>query len=223
MGHVIMGASIVGEDHLDNGLACQDAWARWAVPSRPAIAVADGMGSCPFALEGARASCVAALHALHWWQCKPQAPVEPIIRALYQRWQVEIHPLNADSAQATCLAAAEACDGQFLAIQLGDGLVLVDGHQGHTVLKTEDEDRFVNETTALGSARSLDEWAWRTYEPDAVRGVLLATDGVANGLDESCYGDLLLHLRDLATCPSQADRNRSLCPWPAIVIVPCGP
>jgi len=214
-----MGASVAGEDHQAIGLPCQDAWARWKVRSRPAIAVADGMGSCPYALEGARASCIAALHALRWWQDKSQAPVEPVIRALYQRWQLEIHPLEAPSAQATCLAVAQARDGRFLAVQLGDGLVLVDGPGGHGVLKTEDDDCWVNETIALGSARSLDEWVWKVYEPDEVRGFLLATDGVANGLDEDRYGEFLVHLRDIATSQNQCERDhtlsRQLQAWPS--------
>ena len=213
------GARVVGEEHLANGMGCQDRIARWSTDHPPAIALADGMGSCPHAAHGAEAAVRAALYSLRWWQELPGSPVEPVIRIMSQRWLLEIHPVPKGEAKTTLLATAVAEDGRILVLQLGDGAILLEAATGVSRHAAGGHQDFANETLALGSQLTLEDWKWAVYPPGSLRGVVLASDGVANGLDPAQYAMFIDHLRQVRRSARDAvaagrELKQQLRDWP---------
>jgi len=190
-------AAVVGEDHLATGQPMQDRVAFRTDQKRPFIAVADGLGSCSRSADGARAAVDAAMQSLRWWQQLPDAPIEPVIRALYQRWLMEIHPIAKADAKSTILAAAAAADGRVLTVHLGDGVILLEDEQSVRLHAQPNSTEFANETLSLGGEMSITDWQWTVHPRGSIRGVVMASDGVANGLDPTEWPALVSHLRAL--------------------------
>jgi len=212
-------ASVVGEDHLSNGQPMQDRVAFRSDQKRPFIAVADGLGSCSRSAEGARAAVDAAMQSLRWWQQIPEAPIEPVIRALYQRWLMEIHPIGKADAKSTILAAAAAADGCVLTVQLGDGVILIEDNQSVRLHAETKPMEFANETLSLGGEMSIADWQWTVHPSGSIHGVVMASDGVANGLDPTEWRALVGHLRSLrlgvnGVRAAQNELAKQLREWP---------
>ena len=180
----IFGASVRGPDHRSRGMPNQDAWLGRTYAGGALIAVSDGMGSRPHAALGSKAACRAVAEACRLWSRGTDASVEWFLRLIHDIWHMTVAPLGAADCAATCLFALANTEGHLLMAQLGDGLAMLKQPTGAiTILSARGQNRFANETEALGAVKSLKSWRWH-HELDVPGGtmVLLATDGVADDL-----------------------------------------
>lgn len=189
----LIGASIRGEAHAARGTYCEDAFARRSSADFAFVAVADGVGSCEFARDGARAAVRAASDAAALWRGE-QAQVTDVLKLLHASWRLRLHPRRPSEAAATCLFAA-ARAGVTLLAQLGDGAIVYTSEEGACRLDS-DERQFGNETVSLAGARSVTDWSTAVlpYVPGTV---LLASDGVSDDLEPNTETELLSYFEEL--------------------------
>lgn len=178
------GASVRGPGHIRDGLPNQDAWRGSALKGADVIVVCDGLGSKPHSDHGAKQACRAVVSSVVQWCASPGAPLKALLRLIHATWSLRVHPHEESDCATTCLLAVAGSDGRIHVAQLGDGLSLVSQPESlHRV--GHDRAGFGNETTGLGIARRLSDWATYEGQQDQVHSVLLATDGIADDLDSS--------------------------------------
>lgn len=180
----------------------QDAWSVRATADRLIVAVCDGLGSRPCAEIGAQAGCRAAQAAASAWCARPGASWELLVRLLHARWALDIHPHAPADAAATCLLAVARAGAGTLIAQLGDGMVMLARCDGSIEELVGDRSGFSNQTTALGAARSAQEWSVVEAGPmlpgDAL---VVATDGVSDDLFPERKHAFAMHL--LESCRTE--------------------
>jgi Protein phosphatase 2C len=184
----VFGATLRGPAHAADGLPNQDAWAHGRAGTLRVIVASDGMGSRPFARDGARAACSAVVEAVRQWRRYPDAPVDILLGLIHLLWRARIAPRAPEDCACTCLFAAMAPDGSGVAGQLGDGLVLVRDSAGLQLLASRGSGQFVNETAALGITNRIAAWTSLALQRGP-RSVVLCTDGVADDLLPKRLGD----------------------------------
>jgi serine/threonine protein phosphatase PrpC len=162
----VLGASVCGTSHQQNGQACQDAHG-WRL-SRHGIlvaAVADGAGSTPLGGLGARVAADAAIAAACSGFTNPSRleeqqgkellipTLEAAHRAVAEEAARQDHPIG-DLASTLILAVAGS---DFVAaIQVGDGAAVVeDDHEQMIALTRPQRGEYANETNFLTSAEYL--------------------------------------------------------------------
>jgi len=162
----VLGASVCGTSHQQNGQSCQDAHG-WRL-SRHGIlvaAVADGAGSTPLGGLGARVAADAAIAAACSGFTNPSrleeqegtelliSALEAARRAVEEEAAKQNHPIG-DLASTLILAVAGS---DFVAaIQVGDGAAVVeDDHEQMIALTRPQRGEYANETNFLTSAEYL--------------------------------------------------------------------
>jgi len=178
-----LAASVRGPAHRRDMAPNQDSWLVRRARCHVVAAACDGLGSHSHSAHGARAGCLAVADAARVWLGAGCSAPDKLLRAIHALWNIRVEPLGARDKSATCLFCVGAPDGRLVLGQLGDGLVLLVRPAGASVALEPTGDRFANETTGLGIARSVEEWRVHV-EPLASPGtlVMLATDGVAGDL-----------------------------------------
>jgi serine/threonine protein phosphatase PrpC len=212
------GASVRGRGHEADGMPNQDAWSVRATQDRVIVAVCDGLGSRPCAEVGAQAGCRAAQAAASAWCARPGASWELLIRLLHARWALDIHPHAPADAAATCLLAVARRGAGTLIAQLGDGMVMLARADGSREELAGDRSGFSNQTTALGAARSAQEWSVHEAAPMAPGDILVvATDGVSDDLITEQKHAFAMHLLQTCRVDGALDDDRlyaQLDDWP---------
>jgi hypothetical protein len=200
----VLGRSVCGAAHRRRGLPNQDALGWW--PAHPdataVVAVADGHGAahCRHSADGSRLAVRSALEVLRELLGGP-APADPLLlaeqaqaslpQALTAHWRQAVRQhagageAGSDepyAAYGTTLLLAAVTPLAVLLLQVGDGDLLVVGHEGEVSRPLPRDARLVaNETTSLCSATPGD---FRCRVLDLREGppalVLASTDGYAN-------------------------------------------
>ena len=206
------GTTVRGPGHIQSSLPNQDAWMGRRLKKGIVLVAADGMGSRKHAEIGAKAACRAVIDAFKLWSRKDGLPVELLLRLIHQMWHLHIHPYQPFDCASTCLFVVALPDGGLLSAQLGDGLILIRSASGVGCTQPAvGEKQFSNETTALGVATSLDEWAWRLMPCDAAPlAVVLVTDGIADDLEEDKYSAFVDYLGERYTTLPKGRRSRAI-------------
>ena len=163
------------------------------------------MGSRPHAQIGSQQACRAVEQALRLWSRNAGAPIEMLLRLVHDIWSIQIYPHDKRDCATTCLFAATCPDGRLVIAQLGDGLALIRRADADPVVLSDRCDGFADQTTALGMAKSIDDWRWHVDEVSRPgTAVLLASDGVADDLvpeKRLAFVDFLLE--EFAVLPGQ--------------------
>lgn len=186
------GASVRGRLHQHQGCPNQDAWQRISNTSGTAIVVSDGMGSKPNARIGAQMACRAVRDAIKPWAKTENPPPVTLLRLIHLFWGLYVLPHKEEDSAATCLFAVVAPSGALTIAKLGDGIAAIRDVDGNLKILGEERQGFSNQTTALGIARSTQEWTVITrpcLSPQTA--VLLATDGIADDLVSDRIGDFI--------------------------------
>ncbi|MHC5853868.1 protein phosphatase 2C domain-containing protein [Nostoc sp.] len=213
------GASVRGPLHQHEKRLNEDAWKGISGSFGTAIIVSDGMGSKPNARMGARMACQAVKEALrHWGKAQGASPAM-LLRLIHILWGLRVLPATEEDSAATCLFAVVLASGELLVAKLGDGVAAIRENDGQIIVLGEERTGFCNQTTALGVAKSTQEWSVITrpcLKPGAA--VLLATDGIADDLIGDKVGDLIKFLiAEFASLPAKS-RWITLCQelrnWP---------
>ncbi len=186
----VFGTSVQGPAHKAEGLPNQDAWLHAHVGNMRVVVVSDGMGSRPFAREGAMAACRATVDALRQWRRNPAAPPEILVSMIHLFWRARVAPLPPAECACTCLFAAADQNGMGIVGQLGDGLVLIRNDTGVRSLQNRDPNHFSNQTEGLGVSRNITAWSTAPLNTD-IRAVVLSTDGVADDLLPERFEDFV--------------------------------
>lgn len=148
-----------------------------------ALAVSDGVGSCPKAELGSKeavASCIRVFALIKNRIVEFES--ENVVDALINEWRVSLNHENLDDCCATLKAIFKI--GQVMkAVSVGDGFIVVSS-DGLNLLSPTEEMAFSNETSCLCSKiEPRDFWTsdfnLDTHKPYAA---LCCTDGVANGI-----------------------------------------
>jgi len=205
------GVSVRGPAHEREGQPNQDAWMGRLTPAGVVVVVCDGLGSRQRSDFGARAACSAVVDCARVWGVVADAPPDLLVRAVHAMWNIRVHAAGRDACATTCLFAVTCADGRLVIAQLGDGLILLRRATGELIALLPDDDRFSNETRALGVATSLTDWRIHV-EADAPLGtaVLLCTDGIADDLAPAMRGAFLEHVRDRYGGMQSATRRRAV-------------
>nr|WP_253902789.1 PP2C family serine/threonine-protein phosphatase [Corallococcus exiguus] len=192
----VVGTSVRGPAHIQEGLPCQDAWLAIAAPQASLAVVCDGMGSRPLSREGSRAATLAVRDAWRLWQRSPVGVVEDLIRIVEAAWRLRLGRVAAEEASTTCLFYAEDGHGRAAQAQLGDGLIARRKADGAVVVHPSRNEGF-GLTHALGTPHSLADWSFAFVEPLAPQErLVLATDGVSEDLKLGRIGDLASWVAD---------------------------
>ena len=184
----VLGASVSGTSHQQNGQACQDAHG-WRVSPHGILvaAVADGAGSTSLGGIGARVATDAAIEVAcssftNLSKLEEQQGKELLLRALEaarrrvaEAASKQEHPLG-DLASTLILAVAG--DSFVAAIHVGDGAVVVEDDQQQMIALTKPQrGEYANETNFLTSAEYL-SCAQAVVWQGKPRGLALFSDGL---------------------------------------------
>lgn len=195
-----VGASRIGKSHVQAGSHREDAFHIVAGseenPSWFAVAVADGLGSCPFSRVGAN---FAVGNALSYIRAQPQgllstAPRTVVSMAAYyglaalrKRAEEMERPERELSCTLLLLLCVKRDDGYSVAtFQAGDGLIAAATWEGAlTELAKSDDFAFSGEVHPLNSRKVQETWEERSRvqlfkEPPHL--LLVMSDGVADDL-----------------------------------------
>lgn len=212
----VVASSVRGPSHTRDGLPCQDAWLAVADLRAAFAVVCDGLGSRPFAREGARAATLAARDAWRHWRRSPMGSAEDLIRIVEVVWRLRLRATPPDEAATTCLIYAEDGHGRAVLAQLGDGLIARRGSDGEVAIHPSRVSGF-GLTHALGTPHTLADWSLAVVAPLSPGDALvLATDGVSEDLVPARIGDLAQWIIDeIATGPVPGRQlAREIRDWP---------
>jgi len=178
----MMGATVPGPHHLQQGQPNQDCWGGYGMRRGHVLVVCDGVGSCPRSRQGSRAACRAAREVMR--DASDEVTAASFRDRLVERWLEMVRPGIPSACATTCLVAARWRSGRLLVGGIGDGLAAVvrGGLEARVEIVDGGRGEF-GETAAL-CGRGEEQW-WTMRDFDDSRGqhrVLLATDGVANDL-----------------------------------------
>lgn len=166
-----------GLSHLSTGIGIQDFCCGRHFSWGDIIVLADGVGSCPNSAAGSQNACRAAVLAADHYLRKGIVDYEKISSLLHKLWLESLEE-SADTACTTCRTAF-LFGGYIHTLSLGDGMTALCGTTPETTVILQDEKHFVNETSALSSVFSFQEWQCGASPQKDFCGVLLCTDGVS--------------------------------------------
>lgn len=210
-------ASVRGPAHVRWELPNQDAWHISCTPRAEVLVVSDGMGSYKHAREGACACCRAVAHAVSIWAEEAAAGPEAFLRLVHALWLFLIQPHSPEDCHCTCLLALRR-DEEFFLAQLGDGMLCVCTEEEASLPFGLPEKEFGTATDGLGRNFSLRPWKWMFIPAGRARGIVLATDGVADDLREEYAGSFACGILDTAQADGpeavEKDLTDILTHWP---------
>lgn len=185
----VAGASICGPLHRSAGAPCEDRWFAHSDGRGAVLAVADGLGSRPYARAGALAAMRAVRGAWRHWSASPRGTAEDLVRLVEVLWRLSLGAIEPNDAATTCLVCAMPRSREGVLAQLGDGLVGT-LRCGDFVPLRAGREGFGTETHALGVPHGMRAWSLAPLPSLEVgEAVLLATDGVSDDLVSERLGD----------------------------------
>lgn len=179
-----------GVKHLERGIPCQDYSAYKHLSEDHIIgAISDGMGSAKHSDLGSKVAVETAIFELSQVNWQPlERGLNPYARTLFssvlEAVRLEIsNQANRNSYQVEDLACTlivfSATPHQLIAMQVGDGLLVVRSEGGdYKLLFEPDKGEFANETTSVTSTNAQDEMKVEQTEP--YQFICAATDGIEN-------------------------------------------
>lgn len=194
-GWKIIGASVRGPDHEDNGLPCQDAFGHATTDRRLVAAVADGAGSARFSDHGSRLLCDTVVAALgqcdelldptaatvpEGWRSAVEGAVRAArdeVRALLCDQPAANPPASLDDYHATLIGAvAEPEGGFFFHIGDGTGAAVPDTADWRTcTLSPPENGSFANETYFFTQDTWRQHLRFTAFGPCAL--IMMVSDG----------------------------------------------
>lgn len=183
----VLGASVAGQRHIQQGRPCEDAAAWFARNDVLFLVVADGAGSARLGRLGSGAAVRAAMHA-GLRLCLARRSITAgqawrIVRAAVQHADRRLHrqaaSLGAAPHDLACTLIAVLATPEFVAVaQVGDGAVVVsDGDARLLALTKPAKGEFANETSLLGCDPAV-EMSLRGGGEVSFRAVAAFTDGL---------------------------------------------
>lgn len=171
------GASVRGPAHQQDGVLNQDALHVSGLCGGWSIAVADGLGSRQLSHLGSRKAVQLFRQLARQMRDIPHGSIAKSLRDAWLAYFGERYRLH----ETTCLWARVNGQGQGVAGQIGDGLLLIRSRGVFRIL-TDQRQGFGNQTTTLAQATagadcSIDFELCRPGD-----GVLLMTDGISDDL-----------------------------------------
>lgn len=179
----VMASSVAGSSHSRHGIPCQDAFSwKELAGDRVAVAVADGAGSAECGRQGAEIAVQAAICTLaQELGVVPQPSKDALYAALSDARTAIANaaalaglPLKAFAC--TCILVISGAD-ETVALQVGDGAVVLDNRDGLVALTTPPKAEYANETAFLTS----DDWlsvAQLGHMRGETRHICALTDGL---------------------------------------------
>lgn len=175
--------SDIGSNHQALLQPNQDAADFYYFENSYALAVSDGVGSCPKADLGSR-EAVSACMSIFKRVVGSLVPFDAkaIVEALIAEWSTSLINENIDDCCAT-LKAVFKVGNEILVISIGDGFAAITSDGIHLVSPIEQR-AFSNETMCLRSGVTASDFWTRTFVLDTYKSyaVMCCTDGVANGI-----------------------------------------
>ena len=188
----VLGVSVQGLGHEQNGLPCQDSFAYHLIPDAGIciVAVADGAGSALYSDQGARVATKAATEALAQNYEKLLTPLNE------QSWQaialetaqkaleaVEAHKASRPGTDlgdyASTLLLIVVMSNWVAGFQIGDGAILIEKNQQElSFLLQPPGGEYINETFFLTSQDALNKMSV-AYKEECISRAILMTDGLS--------------------------------------------
>ena len=213
------GASARGPEHARTGIPNQDAWMVRRFRDGIAVAVSDGLGSCPHADVGARAACHAVGEAagIHFRHSAANLTRMPVL--VQDLWQLLLAGHAPADCSATCLFVAARPGAGAILAQLGDGLIAACQRDGTVDLLMPDKsESFANITVGLASSEAATQWRTLAVPEDRYCAFVLCTDGIADDLEPEAVAafawDVFTQYRHRAQTSRRREVQRWLQAWP---------
>ncbi len=170
----IAGATVTGPRHLANGTAGQDAWAYSRIDDICIIGVSDGVSSACFGGEGAKTLVSAIIDGPVSFSRDGLVSLITAAREKVINLSCS-HGNNPEDYAATLLVLLYQ-NGQIIAGQVGDGLILIKNHGKYVPLIPEKEKQaeYVNETASIMSPKWESDL---TIYCESAQTAIISTDG----------------------------------------------
>jgi hypothetical protein len=208
-----------GPRHLAESVENQDHASGRRGREMLSLVVADGVGSCSQAREGARAAVSSVVSVGRAIRADGPSGREFATR-LMEEWNRRIPAMTRHDHGTTALWCLLPARGLAQFGQIGDGVVawgLRDGSV-HALHWPADRDSFQNETRSISSAVCADDWYLATVDVSLIHWVLCATDGISDDIHPHAWAEFGGQLARLSerfsatTCARVA--RRMLIDWP---------
>lgn len=177
----VLGASVTGNSHRDNGMECQDASGWRSDPGVTCLAVADGAGSRPLSGAGSALAVERALLVV----AKRADPLGPMawIRDAFEDARGQIAAMAASTGHAvddyaTTLALAILTPDAIAIGQVGDSIAVTEVAGHYRSVDPETKGEYVNETVFITTHDWLDHLRMTVMPAEAADMVALSTDGL---------------------------------------------
>ena len=175
------GASVIGPAHRLSHTSNQDALSVRGKKGGWVAAVCDGVGSCSHSDIGSEAASMAVQHTLR--ENKGLLIQHEVTNAaIHAKWLQHIKPYAVDEVATTCLYGQVLSNGEAIAGQLGDGLILY-RENGIFHQFTPNRMGYGNQTAAFWKQHNPEQWfnaRFTLQKPGD--GVILMTDGISDDL-----------------------------------------
>lgn len=177
----VIGASVPGNSHKENGTRCQDASGWRSHADVTCLAVADGAGSRPSSGAGSALAVERALLVA----AKRADPLGPMawVRAAFEDAREQIAGMAASAGHtpdeyATTLALAILTPDAITVGQVGDSIVVAETAGQYRTIDPDVKGEYVNETAFITGPDWLDHLRISVMPADATSMVALSTDGL---------------------------------------------
>lgn len=179
-----------------------------------AVAVSDGLGSCPHSDVGSRAACRSVIEAasLHFRYSFASLTSMPTL--VQHLWGLMLSGHPPAECSATCLFVAVRHEGTAVLAQLGDGLIAACRGDGAVDLLMPDKsDSFSNLTVGLASNQAAGCWRTVTVPADQYCAFVLCTDGIADDLEPTAMREFSWEVFSHYRQSARRDRGREVRRW----------
>lgn len=215
----MLGASVAGPSHVQEGSQNQDAFQMMKGNGYIIAVVCDGMGSASKGREGAEAAVQSVLEAMKIWIAAKVQNTERLLKLIHQIWNIKVDQWGGRESATTCLFAILKDDGSGYLARLGDGLILAKTSGTGTIRLAEDKQGFANETRALGTVTDLKHWEIKQFEGfQKGDSIMLCSDGISEDIEPGKELGFMQHLKETygnrwIWC-AQRSLTRDLNNWP---------